>query len=307
MQISLGAHEQVRVLAPHAENETQLQASFEGYCIAHMAKQQAYEPICAGGRNAATLHYVRNDQPLKDKQLALIDCGCEWQCYASDITRTFPVSGVWTTEAKAVYAIVEEMQRAAIWQTLPGIPWGKTHYIAHQVAVRGLLKLGILRGADEEFLLQTGITKAFFPHGLGHFIGLDVHDVDEPLWEQSQSHGEITGSDDLPYISFTATLDGTEHDTLIKHSLPEPWGRYHVSYPRVLAPGMVLTVEPGIYFCEWIIRDYLEHPVLGRYIDKKVLDRYWDVGGVRIEDVILVTADGNENLGSGEKVPIGKR
>lgn len=298
-QISLEAHKAVHALAPKAKNESELQATFEQVCTANMAKVQAYEPICASGRNCATLHYVRNDQPLEGKQLALIDSSCEYQCYASDITRTFPINGQFTPEAKAIYDLVAKMQKECISWTAPGIAWGETHYRAHKIATKGLLDLGILKGASAEKLYLMQISKAFFPHGLGHFIGLDVHDVEEPSPFSVESDYdpdfEVLGN------SFTED-DGTVYNCEIPLEGMGHWAKTHIMYPRILRPNMVLTVEPGIYFCEWIIKDYLNHPLFSQYIDTEVLEKYWDVGGVRLENCILVTKDGNEDLTTGETI-----
>jgi Xaa-Pro dipeptidase len=145
--------------------------------MAHGAKRQAYPVIAASGPNASTLHYADNDQPLRGRQLVVLDAGAEWRCYASDVTRTFPVAGRFSAEAAAVYAVVERVQRECIERVRPGVPFYMLHLHACVVAVTGLLELGVLRGATVAEILEAGTVAAFFPHGLGHHVGLEVHDV----------------------------------------------------------------------------------------------------------------------------------
>jgi Xaa-Pro dipeptidase len=141
------------------------------------AKHQAYPVIAASGPAAATLHYFGNDQPLAGRQLVVLDAGCEWNCYASDITRTFPISGRFTPEAAAVYAAVERMQNACITRVRPGVAYHVLHLHACAVAVGELLRLKILHNGTPSEIFKTGTVAAFFPHGLGHHVGLEVHDV----------------------------------------------------------------------------------------------------------------------------------
>ncbi|KAI5783598.1 putative Xaa-Pro aminopeptidase [Geopyxis carbonaria] len=283
-EISAAAHIATMRAARTARNEAELEAVFVAACVARQAKTQAYDPIMCSGRNAATLHYTKNDEPLAGRQLLLCDASAEWQGYAADVTRTYPLSGQWSTEAAAVYRIVEEMQRATIAITVKGVDWRETHLLAHRIATRGLLELGILKGGTEEEIFAAGTSKAFYPHGLGHFVGLDVHDVE--------------GTPDLPSVDMGA------YATLAPLAAFNAWlgrgrGRRAVSHTlvnRVLDTDMVITVEPGIYFCRFLIEPYLTDPVHGKFIDERVLERYWDVGGVRIEDDVLVLEEGNENI-----------
>lgn len=266
-EISTEAHHAVLKRARTAANEQELEAVFLERCVANGAKEQAYHSIVASGRAAATLHYVKNDQPLAGKLNILLDAGAEWNCYCSDITRTFPINGVFSPESRAIYGIVLEMQNKCIAALKADVLWDSVHELAHKVAIDGLHNLGILRG-DKDEIFQKRVSVAFFPHGLGHYLGMDTHD---------------TGGN--PNYS--------DKDIMFK-------------YLRVrgkLPAGSVVTVEPGIYFCNFIIEPYLKDDNLSKYIDKDVLDRYWDVGGVRIEDNILITADGYENLTTTIKEP----
>ncbi|SMN11109.1 Xaa-Pro aminopeptidase [uncultured Candidatus Thioglobus sp.] len=188
--------------------------------------EHAYTPIVAGGKNACVLHYIKNNQPLNEGDLLLIDAGCEVNGYASDITRTFPINGKFSTAQRQIYQIVLDAQIAAIESIKPGELITKPHQIATQVIRQGLIGLGVLDTAKN-------LVK-FYMHGTGHWLGLDVHDV----------------------------------------------GQYKINRKsRQYEVGMVTTVEPGIYIRK----------------DDKINPKYWGIG-IRIEDDILVTENGNNVL-----------
>ncbi len=194
----------------------------------------AYTTIAAGGNNACILHYVENNQPLKDGELLLVDAGSEVEYYASDVTRTYPVSGKFSEEQRAIYELVLEAEETAIEAVKPGVPFEEIHATAQRVLARGLVRLGLLEG-DEESVLESGAHRHFTIHNTSHWLGLDVHDC----------------------------------------------GAYTVGgRSRPLEPGMVLTVEPGIYIDA----------------DDESVEPRWRGIGVRIEDDILVTETGHENL-----------
>jgi Xaa-Pro aminopeptidase len=136
----------------------------------------SYQPIVGGGANSCILHYRENDQPLNDGDLLLIDAGCEYQCYASDITRTFPISGRFSPEQRAVYEVVLEANLAAIAKVRPGNHWNDPHDAAVRVVTQGLVKLGLLKGRPSA-LQRSGAYRRFFMHRTGHWLGMDVHDV----------------------------------------------------------------------------------------------------------------------------------
>jgi Xaa-Pro dipeptidase len=158
------AHRAVLANLADMSNETEIEATFEASCVSAGAKKQAYEVIAGSGENASTLHYVANNQPLKGRQLVCLDAGCEWACYASDVTRTFPISGTFSKEAKEIYDIVQEMQVRCIETVKPGVIFRDLHQLAMEIAVKGLMKLGILHNGTFEEVLPTGV--AFFPHGV---------------------------------------------------------------------------------------------------------------------------------------------
>ncbi|KAH9946587.1 Creatinase/aminopeptidase [Amylocystis lapponica] len=283
------------------EKEAEAEALFVASCRREGAVHQAYLPIVAASTRASTLHYCCNDRefawgPIKPHdlhnhghlghddekqfvpQVLLIDAGCEWNCHASDITRTMPVGngGKFTPEARAIYELVLEMQQAALVILKPGVHWDAVQLLCHRTLVRGFQRLGIFYTPEspgsgswnaEEAILASGVSTAFFPHGLGHSLGLDVHDV--PSASAPAENATITGAV-LGHASFYAYL---------RLRLP-------------LEEGMVVTVEPGIYFSPHLLAPIRD----SRHVDHDVLRRYESVGGVRIEDVVVITQDGYENL-----------
>ncbi|KAK8159852.1 putative Xaa-Pro aminopeptidase pepP [Phyllosticta citrichinensis] len=258
--VSTAAHTAVIAAANSATNERELEALFLKTCIERGCRNQAYSSIVASGTSAATLHYVRNDQPLAGKLNLLLDAGAEKDCYASDITRTFPLTGKFTPESRAIYDIVLRMQIEAIESLKAGVCWDDVHAQAHRTAIVGLLDVGILKG-DAAAIFEARTSVAFFPHGLGHYLGMDTHD----------SGGHANYADKDPMFRYLR----------VRGNLPA---------------GSVITVEPGIYFCKFIIDPFLKDDKQKKFIDESVLARFWDVGGVRIEDNVLVTETGYENL-----------
>ncbi len=194
----------------------------------------SYHPIVGGGPNSCILHYRDNDQTLKSGDLLLVDAGCEYECYASDITRTYPVNGRFSAEQRAIYEIVLEANRAAIARVKPGNHWNDPHLAAVHVITQGLVRLGLLKGRVPK-LEREGAYHRFFMHRTGHWLGMDVHDVGD-------------------------------------YKIGDEW--------RVFEPGMVLTIEPGIYIAA----------------ASRGIARRWHNIGIRIEDDVLVTRSGCEVL-----------
>ncbi|GLB37136.1 putative aminopeptidase P, N-terminal domain [Lyophyllum shimeji] len=290
------------------EKEAEAEAIFIASCRREGAVHQAYLPIVAASTRAATLHYCCNDREFawgpvaphdhhntaslgtdSEKRIApqvlLIDAGCEWSCYASDITRTMPVGngGKFTPEARAIYSLVLKMQTESFAMLKPGVHWDAVHLLCHRVLIRGFQELGIFHGGanEAEKILASGLSAAFFPHGLGHSLGLDVHDVPSA----SKPVDRVTGK-------VVALGKGREASGAAE------WG--HASFydnlrlRRPLEAGMVVTVEPGIYFHSHLLSRAQAH--ISPFVDAEVLKRYEPVGGVRIEDVVHITEDGYENL-----------
>jgi len=248
-EISAQAHSEAMRKVRPGMHEYEIQGIIEGFGAANGAPEQAYNTIAAGGNNAVILHYNTNAEALGDGDLLLVDAGCEFRGYASDITRTYPVSGKFSDAQKEVYEVVLAAQLAAIRAAKPGANINTVHAAAENVLRRGLVKLGILpasmgtkRGHDKLVERAEGKgklellahTHRWFMHGTSHWLGLDVHDV----CGLSKKAGK-----ELP-----------------------------------LAPGMVITVEPGLYLPKE---------------DKLVPKRYRGIG-IRIEDDVVITADGCE-------------
>ena len=233
-EISAKAHVALIKACKPGMIEYELEALFLYECVRQGCRSMAYPSIVGGGENACTLHYGANNVVLKSGDLVLVDAGAEYQNYAADITRTFPVNGKFTEEQKLLYQLVLKAQLATIDLVRPGTRFNVLQETVVTVVVQGLVSLGILRGEVKTLIDQHAYRK-FYMHGSGHWLGLDVHDVGEY---------QLAGD----YIS--------------------------------LEPGMVLTVEPGIYIAEG-------EPT----VDK----RWWGIG-IRIEDDVLVTNHGHEVL-----------
>ncbi|KAI0906759.1 peptidase M24, structural domain-containing protein [Ustulina deusta] len=298
--VSSGAHKEVARSMYGLSNECQIEAAFLRSCMAQNAHAQAYPIIAASGSNASTLHYDANNEPLTGRQLVVLDAGAEWDCYASDVTRTLPIGSTFSPEAKAIYDLVHQMQEECIQRIRPGVVFRDLHLHATLVAVKGLLRLGILHNGTADEIFKNGTGSAFFPHGLGHHVGLDVHDVlskdllrpaGESMWGKRRPIGpnslramikQTTASNGNVDADGAAALGGRQ---------------YHI-----LQPNMVVTIEPGLYFCRPYIEAYfLQSDQHRNYVNQAALERYWGVGGVRIEDCILVTEGGCENLTTAPK------
>ena len=233
-EISAAAHVRAMQECQPGRYEYHLEAAIQHTFAEHGARFSAYNSIVGSGANACVLHYTENASKMRAGDLVLIDAGCEYQGYAADITRTFPVSGQFSTEQRAIYDVVLEAQRAAIAKVRPGNTWNQPHDATVRVITRGLIKLGLLRGKERE-LIKAEAFREFYMHRAGHWLGLDVHDVGE------------------------YRVDGR-------------W--------RQLEPGMVLTIEPGIYIAA----------------DNTKVPKRWRGIGVRIEDDVVVTEQGCEVL-----------
>lgn len=212
--------------------EYQLEGEIHHEFTRHGARYPSYNTIVGGGENGCILHYTENESELRDGELVLIDAGCEYQSYAGDITRTFPVNGKFTPAQRAIYDIVLESLETALRLYRPGTSIAEVTNAVVRIMVTGLANLGILKGEVDQLILDNA-HRPYFMHGLSHWLGLDVHDV----------------------------------------------GYYGTDRSRLLEPGMVLTVEPGLYIAP----------------DADVPAEYRGIG-IRIEDDIVITADGNENL-----------
>ncbi|OKL55941.1 hypothetical protein UA08_08620 [Talaromyces atroroseus] len=260
-------------------NESDIAALFLKTSITHGAPEQAYGIIAASGENIATLHYMKNNEDFGDRPLVCLDAGAEFECYASDVTRTFPISctGEWPTpEARDIYLAVERMQEETIRLVKPGVRFRDVHTHAALVAVEELLKLGVFKkGSSVSEIMLSGAVSVFFPHGLGHHVGLEVHDVSE-------------------HSVMASGLNPRNRGSFLMQSSDA------MSAAALLEENMIVTVEPGIYFNRLALKNARQLPI-SKFIDFDVVEKYYAVGGVRIEDDILVTADGYENLTTAPK------
>jgi len=227
-KVAIEAHEIAMRMCEPGMNEADIHASILHTFTRHNC-ETSYLPIVGGGANGCVLHYISNDDVLNDGDLLLIDAGAEYDGYASDITRTFPVNGKFSSEQRQLYDVVLAAQAAGVEKAWAGNQWQEVHDAAIRVATEGMIDLGILGHSLEEELESEGY-KRFYVHNTGHWLGLDVHDVGE------------------------YTIDG--------HS-------------RELEPGMVLTIEPGIYI----------HP------GESSVKECWRGVGIRIEDNVAITRD----------------
>ncbi len=175
-QIAVAAHKRAMQVCKPGMNEYELEAEYLYEFARNGCLAPAYNSIVAGGDNACILHYIENNQSLKDGDLVLIDAGCEYEYYASDITRTFPVNGKFSPEQKAVYEVVLEAQLEAIKTIKPGAHWDDPHRRTVEVITAGLVGLGLLKG-EVESLIEEGAYRDFYMHRAGHWLGMDVHDV----------------------------------------------------------------------------------------------------------------------------------
>lgn len=240
--ISVAAHNRAQEFAKPGRYEYEIQAEIE-HTFGLNGCTSAYPSIVASGYNSCVLHYIENNRQMQENDLLLIDAGCACDYYNADITRTFPVSGKFTTEQQIIYDLVLQAQLQAISQVSPGNPYSKIHETAVRVLVEGLMDLKLLVGDSEEIIKEEKY-KPFYMHRTGHWLGLDVHDVGV------YQYGEN---------------------------------------PQLLQPGQVLTVEPGIYISPYI------KPIEGQ----PEVPEKWRGIGVRIEDDVLVTFEGQEVLTAG--------
>ncbi len=225
-RIAVDAHKRAMKVCRPGMMEYEVEAEF-AHEFRRNGARTSYPPIVGGGENGCILHYTENNRVLNDGDLLLIDAGCEYHYYASDITRTFPVNGRFSSEQRQIYQVVLDAQLAAIEQVRAGRHFNEPHDAAVKVITRGLLKLGLLKGKLKA-LIDNGDYRRFYMHKTGHWLGMDVHDVGD-------------------------------------YQVGGAW--------RELEPGMVLTVEPGIYIAPG---------------SRGVPRKWWGIG-VRIEDDVLVT------------------
>jgi Xaa-Pro aminopeptidase len=240
--------------------ERGVQVELEAEFFRHGADRLAFETIVASGANSGVLHFPPTDRPLKDGELVLLDAGGEFRNYASDVTRTYPVSGSFSSEQAAIHEIVRRAGVAATARAQPGTEFRDLHRAAALTIAEGLTDFGLLNGAPDA-LLDSGAVSLFFPHGVGHMVGLGVRDA-----------GEV--------------LSGRE---------PEP-GMPRLRADLPLLAGHAVTIEPGIYFIPALLGDPDTRRQLGDLVDWGRVDGLLEFGGIRIENNVVLTDDGPEIL-----------
>jgi len=266
-KISSQAHCWVMAQAQPGMREFQLESLFQhwGY-FRGGCRHQSYTSICGCGNNGAILHYghagAPNDGIIEPNDMCLLDMGAEYKCYTSDITCTFPVSGKFTDDQRAIYEAVLDAQWSVMRAMKPGVSYVDMHTLSYRVILTHLAKLGIVKGDIEE-MIEADLGAVFMPHGLGHFMGLDTHDV------------------------------GGRAKKYPKQSRP---GYTSLRCCATLEPGMVLTVEPGIYFNDYSLDKALNSEKQSKFINADVVARFRNTGGIRLEDDVVVTETGIENL-----------
>lgn len=250
---------------------------------------QAYLPIVAYGPHAATLHYNRNDGliPASGSSFLLVDAGAEYGGYASDITRTYPIRGRFeTVQQKLLYESVLKVQMAVLDGIRPGVAWEDLHRLAVEILGQSLIDMGILKlngSTLNDLCWKKFIVQRFLPHGLGHLIGMDVHDVG----------GYPTGVERIqePGIRYLR----------MRRKLQKGLLQCSLVLSDCCYLGYVVTVEPGCYFIDVLLEAIRKDPSQAPHVDFKVVEEYKPLGGVRIEDCVVVTDSGYENLTSAPK------
>ncbi len=236
--------------------EYEVQAELEREFLRGGLFQKGYSSIVAGGKNSAVLHYHHNHSKLKAGDLLLIDAGAECLGYTADVTRTFPVSGKFTRKQKDVYEAVLAAHKKSMDKARPGITSLELHQYSCRIVAEGLRNLGILKGSTDE-LVESEAVRVFYPHGLTHMLGLDVHDV-----------------------------QGGK-----KRAIKVP-GKKKVRFNAKLEPGFVITIEPGIYFIPALLNDPKVRRKHAGRIDFGKAEKFLDFGGIRIENDVLVREKG---------------
>jgi Xaa-Pro aminopeptidase len=239
--------------------ERAAQIEFEAQAFRAGADGMAYDTIIGSGPNSAALHFAPTARRMRSGELVLIDAGAEYQRYASDVTRTYAVDGAFTAEQQELHSLVREAELAAIEICLAGAEWRDVHLTAARAIADGLVSCGILRG-DPDSLVESGAVWLFFPHGVGHLLGLGVRDAGGVLRDRRND--------------------------------PPPFPHLRIDLP--LEPGMVVTVEPGIYFIPALLENADRRRRHRGHVLWDHVDRFLTFGGIRIEDNVLITENGHE-------------
>eukprot|EP00092_Neocalanus_flemingeri_P011207 GFUD01012072.1.p1 GENE.GFUD01012072.1~~GFUD01012072.1.p1 ORF type:complete len:516 (+),score=101.89 GFUD01012072.1:47-1549(+) len=266
-KISCLAHMEVMRTVQPGMAEYQAEATFLHHVYFYGgARHVCYTCIAASGPNGAIQHYghagAPNNRNIKEGDMCLFDFGAEYYCYTSDITCSFPVGGQFTAKQATVYNAVLRANQAVFAACKPGVMWSDMHLLANRVVLEDLTAAGVLRGSVEEMMDACLMGRVFQPLGMGHLLGLDIHDVGGYLEGQPERS-------QLPGLRYLRTA-------------------------RALQAGMVLTIEPGCYFIDYLLDRALADPELSKFLVEDKINEYRGSGGVRIEDVVAITETGTE-------------
>jgi Xaa-Pro aminopeptidase len=267
--VSYKMHTTAMRMAKAGVYEREIVGEIEGIAFSHGCQLSFPTILTIDGQ---TLHNHYHGNVLKEGRLLVNDSGAESEMhYASDVTRTVPVGGKFTEKQKEIYEIVLNSNMTAIRSIKPGTKYREVHLEISKIIASGLKDLGLIKDSIDD-AVKEGVHALFFPHGLGHLIGLDVHDMED------------LGEDYVGYDDKTKRSD--------------QFGFAYLRFAKELQPGHVLTVEPGIYFIPALIDKWKGEKKLTQFIDYERVEKYKDFGGIRIEDNVLVTEDGRRVLGN---------
>jgi len=244
-------------------SEKELQIAYESELYLNGVHAMPYDTVVGSGSNAAILHTLPGAKTINEKELVLIDAGADIYDYCVDVTRTFASSENMDSRQKALYSLVLNAQESCMQMCMPGVQWRDVHTRAATVFTQGLLDLGILKGSFSD-LIEREVIALFFPHGVGHLVGLRVRDTGQ---EENKDARKCFG------VKLRVDLQ--------------------------LMPGHLITVEPGLYFIEALLSDSENISRFRNEINWQELEKWKGIGGVRIEDNILISETGSENLTAG--------
>jgi len=262
IKITCEGHKYVMKTLKPGMGEHHASELFKLHCGLEGTSKLAYSTICGSGRNGAILHYIVNNKVCNDGEFMLMDVGVMGNGYCADVTSTYPINGKFDEKQKQIYRACLKANLDSMALVKPGVPFRECQLKSFEVLCEELLKIGIFKNGTVKELMDNRIFACIMPHSLGHYLGLFTHDV-----------GCCIHSDD----------DNCSVST------PLPSG-------EAMKAGMVITVEPGIYFIRSIIEKHKNDPIKAKFIDFDKVEEYFYVGGVRIEDNVLVTETGYENL-----------
>ncbi|MBW4560514.1 MAG: aminopeptidase P family protein [Mojavia pulchra JT2-VF2] len=264
--VSVEAHKAGMAATPNVKREAEVRGAMEGVIIAHNMTTSYNSIVTVHGE---VLHNEQYHHPLQPGDLLLADVGAETEMgWAADITRTWPVSGKFSSTQRDIYDVVLAAHDACIAKMRPGVEYGDIHLLAATVIAQGLVDLGILLGNAQD-LVEMDAHALFFPHGIGHLLGLDVHDMEDL--------GDLAGYE-----------EGRERS--------DRFGLGYLRLNRPLRPGMLVTIEPGFYQVPAILNNAHLRSKFENVVNWERLSQFNDVHGIRIEDDVLVTQEGSEVL-----------